>query len=82
MLSDLLDALGLALIIAGVFVLLGLGPCLLAGGAAVMFIAQGLDDAAASSALAALSRRVRASATAPGRAFQRRKAARISARAA
>lgn len=82
MLSDLLDALGLALIVAGVFVLFGLGPCLLAGGAAVMFIAQGLDDAAAASVLARLGRRVRASATAPGHALRRHRAARAATRAA
>lgn len=51
MLSDLLDVLGLAAIVAGVFFLAGLGACLLAAGTALMFTARAVDDAAANRAL-------------------------------
>lgn len=43
MLSDLLDVLGLAAIVAGVFVILGLGACLLAAGGALMFTARAVE---------------------------------------
>lgn len=67
MLSDLLDVLGLAAIVAGVFVLAGLGACLLAAGAALMFTARAVDDAAANRALSRILRAARRVATAPAR---------------
>lgn len=65
MLSDLIDVLGLAAIVAGVFVLAGLGACLLAAGAALMFTARAVDDAAANRALTRLLRAARRAAGAP-----------------
>lgn len=67
MLSDLTDVLGLAAIVAGVFVLAGLGFALLAGGAALMFTARAIDDAAANRALSRILRAARRVVTAPAR---------------
>lgn len=51
MLSTLLDVLGLAALVAGVFVLAGPGYALLASCPALMFIAYATDDQAANVAL-------------------------------
>lgn len=67
MLSDLIDVLGLAAGVAGVFVLLGLGAALLALGVALMFTARAIDDAAAHRALSRILRGARRVATAPAR---------------
>lgn len=67
MLSDLIDVLGLAAIVAGVFVLAGLGFALLTGGAVLMFVARAVDDAAANRALSRVLRAARRVVTAPAR---------------
>lgn len=67
MFSDLIDVLGLAAIVAGVFVLAGLGWALLASGAVLMFIARAIDDAAANRALTRIVRAARRVVTAPAR---------------
>lgn len=51
MFSDLIELLGLACLVAGVFVLLGLGAAFLAAGACLLFIGQGVNDASAARAL-------------------------------
>jgi len=66
-LSDLIDVLGLAAIVAGVFVLAGLGFALLTGGAVLMFVARAVDDAAANRALSRVLRAARRVVTAPAR---------------
>jgi len=66
-LSDLIDVLGLAALIAGVFVLAGLGWALLAAGAALMFTARAIDDAAANRALSRILYALRRAVTAPTR---------------
>lgn len=71
MLSDLLDVLGLAAVVAGVFVLLGVGACLLAGGAALMFTARAVDDPAANRALSRIVARARRIASSPARIIKR-----------
>jgi len=74
-LSDLLDVLGLATIVAGVFVLAGLGACLLTAGAALMFTARAVDDKAANRAFTRLHARIRSRArravAAPARLVKR-----------
>lgn len=75
MLSDLLDVLGLAAFVAGVFVLAGLGWCLVAVCAALMFTARAVDDQAANRAVVRVANRSRARArrlvTAPARVAAR-----------
>jgi hypothetical protein len=70
-LSDLLDVLGLAAIVAGVYILLGPGASLLAGGAALMFTARAMDDPAANRALSRLLARGRRVASSPARIVRR-----------
>lgn len=74
MLSDLLDVLGLLALVAGVFILLGAGWCLLAGGGALMFTARAVEgegDAAFLRVLTRLRVRARRMATAPMRLAKR-----------
>jgi hypothetical protein len=50
--SDIVELLGLACLVAGVFVLLGLGFAFLAAGGCLLFVGQGIDDKAVARALA------------------------------
>lgn len=67
MFSDLVELLGLGLLCAGIFVLLGLGAALLAGGACLVFVGQGVDDEAVKRAVARQKARVNHALTAPAR---------------
>jgi hypothetical protein len=48
MFSDAIELLGLACLVAGVFVLLGLGAALLAAGGCLLIVGAGVDDARSS----------------------------------
>lgn len=70
MLSDLIDVLGLAALVAGAFVLLGLGWALLVLCPVLMFLARAVEgegDAAAHRALARVLTLGRRAVTAPAR---------------
>lgn len=67
MFSDTVELLGLACVCAGVFVLLGLGACLLAAGACLIFVGQGVDDVAVKRTVARLKARAHRTLTAPAR---------------
>lgn len=76
MLSDLIDVLGLAAGVAGVFVLAGSGFALLAACVALMFVARALEgpgDAAAGRALTRVMRGARRVVTAPARVKLKRR---------
>lgn len=77
MLSTSLDVLGLAALVAGVFVLAGLGFALVALWPCLMFVAYTVgedEDKAAARALARLAKRAAHVASAPARVRRRRRA--------
>jgi hypothetical protein len=72
--SDAIELLGLACLVAGVFVLLGLGAALLAAGGCLLIVGAGVDDVAVFAALARAGARVRHAAGAPARRLRARSA--------
>lgn len=73
MFSDLIELMGLALIACGVFVLLGLGWALLAGGGCLLIVGAGVNDAAVLAALGRARTSTRRAAGAPMRRVRARK---------
>jgi hypothetical protein len=74
MFSDAIELLGLACLVAGVFVLLGLGAALLAAGGCLLIVGAGVDDVAVLAALARAGARARRAAGAPMRCVRARSA--------
>lgn len=72
MFSDLIELLGLACLVAGVFVLLGLGAALLTAGGCLLLVGAGVDDTKVAAALARAAGRARHAAGAPARRFRAR----------
>jgi hypothetical protein len=72
MFSDAIELLGLACVVAGVLVLLGLGAALLAAGGCLLIVGAGGGDAAILTALARAGARVRRAAGAPARRLRAR----------
>jgi hypothetical protein len=70
--SDLIELMGLACLVTGVFVLLGLGAALLAAGGCLLFVGASVDDAAILAALARAGVRARRAAGAPVRRMRAR----------